>query len=311
VQQVASERKPPAAGAKRAGKRKRRRMRFMRRVFLLLLLLAAGALLGLAAVHQLQVQTVPAIADAEDMVYTPEPDDALPEAAEYAEGRTQPLVGVTPSEGPPYTIALDAGHGGNDVGATGLSGDEVTMTEATVAALYALLEEDPNFIPVLCRDYGEGADSTQRAQVAADSGAHVLLSIHGNSDASASTYGFECYTQLPGRANYTNSLRLGRCLAVAMSAQGQRMRGEGGVRYLYYVGSDETGWSKQVVEASDTTVRNEETFGILEKSPCPAVLIEQCFLTNASDVSAWTGTVGCQRAAQVYYQALLAYFGLE
>jgi N-acetylmuramoyl-L-alanine amidase len=284
----------------------------MRRFPLLLLLLAVGVM-GLMAVHNVQAQAVPVVADtaeADDVVYTPEPDAALPEASDSADGRTQPLVGVTPSEGPPYTVALDAGHGGNDVGATGLSGDEVTMTEATVAALYALLEEDPNFIPVLCRDYGEGADSTQRAQAAADSGAHVLLSIHGNSDAAASTNGFECYTQLPGRANYTDSLRLGRCLAVAMGAQGHRLRGEGGVRYLYYVGSDETGWSKQVVEASDTTIRNEETFGLLEKSPCPAVLIEQCFLTNASDVSAWTGTAGCQRAAQVYYQALLAYFGL-
>ena len=44
----------------------------------------------------------------------------------------------------PYTIALDAGHGGWDVGAEGII-QEVELTERTVAELEALLKEDGRF----------------------------------------------------------------------------------------------------------------------------------------------------------------------
>ena len=56
--------------------------------------------------------------------------------------------------GKPYTVALDAGHGGADVGAEGVI-QEVALTEQTVAALQTLLEEDGRFRVVLSRKAGE------------------------------------------------------------------------------------------------------------------------------------------------------------
>ena len=41
------------------------------------------------------------------------------------------------------------------------------------------------------------------------------------------------------------------------------------------------------------------------------MLVEQCFLTNYSDVENWTGEAGCARAARIYYEAICAYFGTE
>ena len=49
----------------------------------------------------------------------------------------------------------------------------------------------------------------------------------------------------------------------------------------------------------------------MERPACPAVLVEQCFLTNYSDVENWTGEAGCARAARIYYEAICAYFGTE
>ena len=46
-----------------------------------------------------------------------------------------------------HVVAVDAGHGGADVGAKGLV-DETAVTQATAAALLALLEADGAYAPV-------------------------------------------------------------------------------------------------------------------------------------------------------------------
>ena len=68
---------------------------------------------------------------------------------------------------------------------------------------------------------------------------------------------------------------------------------------------------KEVIEESDETVRTEQTFGLLEKTNCPAVLVEQCFVTSPSDVDGWGDEDGCRRAARLYYEAICEYFGTE
>ena len=52
---------------------------------------------------------------------------------------------------PPYRVAIDAGHGGNDPGARGVV-EEKDMTAATASVLLAWLEQDPNYIPLRTRD---------------------------------------------------------------------------------------------------------------------------------------------------------------
>ena len=54
----------------------------------------------------------------------------------------RPVVGD-----PPYRVAVDAGHGGNDPGARGVV-EEKQVTAATAAALLQWLEQDPNYIPL-------------------------------------------------------------------------------------------------------------------------------------------------------------------
>ena len=69
------------------------------------------------------------------------------------------------------------------------------------------------------------------------------------------------------------------------------------MRFAYYYGK-----RKKIVDSTVTDVRSEKSFGIVEQPHCPAVLMEQCFLSNSGDYEAWASPEGCKRAGRVYYE---------
>ncbi|MBD8927540.1 MAG: N-acetylmuramoyl-L-alanine amidase [Faecalibacterium prausnitzii] len=215
----------------------------------------------------------------------------------------RPVVGD-----PPYRVAVDAGHGGSDPGARGVV-EEKQVTAATATALLQWLEEDSNYIPLQTREsFDATATPAQRAAAASAQSPQLLLSIHGNSAANGSTAsGFECYPAVPGRTWHQESFYFAKLLAGGMQSIGARLRGRGGVRYIYYLENDQ----KQLVENTYTQVRPERSFTLLEDVDCPAVLAEQCFVTNDEDVEHFGSEQGCKAVARIYYEAICAYFGTE
>ena len=186
------------------------------------------------------------------------------------------------------------------------------MTWNTANALYDLLEADGRFAPYLTITEEESQNPdcarikpSERAQRANEQGAQLLLSIHGNSDSAESTSGYECYPIPPGSANHDESLRFAQYLTQGFGALGQRLRGADGVRYIYY------GDDNEKLLYDDESVHDDPTFGVLEYAQCPAVLSEQCFITNSADVDLLGDEDGCQRAAKIYYEAICSWFGLE
>ena len=208
---------------------------------------------------------------------------------------------------PPYRVVIDAGHGGADPGARGVV-EEKNMTAATAAELIRLLQQDANFIPLQTRNsFDETATPAQRAARASEQSPQLLLSIHGNSAANGSTaFGFECYPSVPGRTWHQESFYFAQLLAEGMQAAGAKLRGHGGIRYIYYQGE-----VKQLVESTHTEVRDERSFTLLEDVNCPAVLAEQCFVTSEEDVAQFGSEEGCKTVARAYYEAICAYFGTQ
>lgn len=206
----------------------------------------------------------------------------------------------------PFVVAVDAGHGGGDVGAMGLV-EEYQMTWDTAQALLALLEADPNFIPVATRSsIDESADPADRAAAANAAGAQLLLSIHGNAADSPDPAGFECYPVPPGRTRHSQSAAFGRMLSQAFAAAGHTLRGANGIRYAYYDGQ-----TKLLTEPGGRLYDPLPTFGVLEHAACPALLAEQCFVTSEADVAAFGSGAGIDAAARCYYNAICAYFDCE
>ena len=205
-------------------------------------------------------------------------------------------------------MVIDAGHGGADPGARGVV-EEKNMTAATAAELIRLLQKDANYIPLQTRDsYDETSTPAQRAARASEQSPQLLLSIHGNSAANGSTAsGFECYPSVPGRTWHQESFYFAQLLAEGMQASGAALRGHGGVRYIYYLENDQ----KQLVESTHTEIREERSFTLLEDVNCPAVLAEQCFVTNEADAARFGSEEGCKKAARIYYKAICEYFGTQ
>ena len=227
---------------------------------------------------------------------------AEPKTGKTGEEDFRPVVGA-----PPYRVAVDAGHGGSDPGAQGVV-TESKMTAQTAQALFAWLEEDPNYIPLVSREnYDVTAKPSERAAVINAQAPDLLLSIHGNSapEGSAAS-GFECYPTVPGRTWHKESYYFAQQLAYGMQQAGAKLRGRGGIRYIYYQGE-----TKQLVETSHTEVRTERSFTLLEDVDCPAVLAEQCFVTSEEDVAQFGSEEGCRKTARIYYEAICAYFGTE
>lgn len=232
-----------------------------------------------------------------------------PAATTTAAASTTSAEEYRPTVGePPYRVGVDAGHGGTDPGASGIV-QESDLTAATAEALTKWLEQDANFIPLQTREsYDAAAKPAERAEYLNAQEPDLLLSIHANSAPEGSdASGFECYPTVPGRTYHEDSFYFAKLLASAMGSAGAHLRGNGGVRYIYYLESGE----KQLVETTHSEVRTERSFTLLEDVNCPAVLAEQCFVTSESDVDMFGDADGCARVARIYYEAICAYFGTE
>lgn len=204
-------------------------------------------------------------------------------------------------------IAIDPGHGGTDPGSEGSGLWEYEMTWQVANELVDLLKQDGRYAPVLTITEEESQNSdmprvepAERAQRANDAGAVLLFSIHGNSEPSGTASGFECYAIPPGQQYHDESVALARLTAQKITQTGQPLRGQDGVRYIYFDTYD----NRMVYESSDETPRNEPTFRLLADADCPAVLVEQCFLTNPQDAARLATPSGAKQAAKAYYEAI-------
>ena len=211
-------------------------------------------------------------------------------------------------------VAIDPGHGGynenNGCWDSGTKGDGVTEAELTLriaGMLEELLRQDRRFAPVMTTDGSTYLKGSQRGAAAQAAGAELLVSIHFNSDPVHDSRGLECYPATPAMATNADSLRLAAAITEGFAATGLPLRGENGIRYLYFDAND----NRVVYESSDTVPRTDPTFTVLETCGCPAVLVEQGFLTNPADAALFSSDEGCRSAADIYYRAICRYFGME
>ena len=171
-------------------------------------------------------------------------------------------------------VVLDPGHGGSDSGARRGSVYEKNINFKVAQYCKAELEQYCGVTVYMTRTGDTNPSLEERAQIAANYGANILVSIHQNSDGKGSAYGAEVY--YPNR-NYKPAIGdSGKAVAdsiqkelvsLGLSDRGTKIRNTAnGSTYADGSYSDYYG-----------IIRNSKNLGV------PAIIVEHAFLSNASD----------------------------
>ena len=150
-----------------------------------------------------------------------------------------------------WTVVLDAGHGGKDVGTESGKGYEKNINLKVVKLMQEILEEQGVNV-VLTRETDEFLKLQERVDISNAEGPDLFVSIHCNSyEDDSSIKGLECY--------YPEGSELGEDYA----------------KYLMEI----------VKQCKDITSRSyrEETYYVTQHTEAPAILVELGFLTNSSE----------------------------
>lgn len=207
----------------------------------------------------------------------------LAEPGTIPEETTEEPVANTPEEeqvvpDKPYTVVIDAGHGGTDPGAKGINGKwESGLNLSLSLKVKELLDQEPYITPLLSRPDDTYVTLPGRVSFAAENHADLFVSLHGNSDPNGTASGTETY--------YTRDDSKAFAEAV----------------HPYLVAA--TGLKDRGVKQQSLHVTRETTM--------PAILLETGFLTNATDVAVIFDDDAQYRIAAAIVEGIKDYLNLS
>lgn len=175
-----------------------------------------------------------------------------------------------------FTVVIDPGHGGRDVGTIGASGRyEKDFTLSLARRVLERLEHEPGIQAVMTRtdDSFISQQSLYRPAYANALNADVLISLHGNSYSDPSVSGTETLYY------HTHSRHLAQLMQQHVTAA--------------------TGFRNRGIKRKDLFV--------LREARMPAVLIEVGYMTNPEDESLMWSDVFQRRVAAAIVEAIREY----
>jgi N-acetylmuramoyl-L-alanine amidase len=219
-------------------------------------------------------------------------------------------------------IAVDAGHGGDDPGATGLSGThEKVVTLAIARALAARIDREPGMRAVLTRDGDYFVELRDRMRRARGAHADMFVSIHADAVRDREVSGASVYILSERGA----SSEAARTLAEQQNAADLKggislsdQRPDVGAVLLDVAQNANMG---QSVEAADRVlgaldhvgaVRKREVqqaaFVVLKSPDIPSLLVETAYISNASEERKLRTPAEQQRLADAIFSGIDRYF---
>ncbi|TPW20437.1 MAG: N-acetylmuramoyl-L-alanine amidase [Elusimicrobia bacterium] len=226
---------------------------------------------------------------------------------------------VKPAEKARYRIAVDAGHGGKDGGATGRRGTlEKDINLYAALELAKLLEEEGRFEVMLVRQDDTFVKLGERAKMANDAQADLFVSLHSNAHPSRAESGFEVYF-LSERASDPEAERLAEFENSVLSLEtgpGQSDEAEG---ILYQLARTE--FMNDAGELSGLVAKNlagrvdlanrgvkQAAFYVLRGVNAPAVLVEMGYLSNERDEAKLESAKYRRRLVEGLYAGIVEFY---
>ena len=234
------------------------------------------------------------------------------------------LPGFSQVENKITKVVIDAGHGGKDPGAVGKFTMEKDIVLDVALRTGKYIEENIEDVEVIyTRKKDEFVELHKRAQIANESGADVLISIHCNSNKSSRPYGAETYVM--GLHKSMDNLDVAKTENAAIyyeddyKTQYEGFNPDSDEDYIVLsmfqsatidqsigLSSKVQSQFKERVGRKDRGVK-QAGFWVLYKTTMPGILIELGFLSNATEEKFLNSEDGKTFMASAIYRAFKEY----
>jgi N-acetylmuramoyl-L-alanine amidase len=174
-------------------------------------------------------------------------------------------------------VVIDAGHGGDDPGATSCTGYYEKTVNLSVARKVASLLRQKGLRVVMTRDGDEFIELEERAAIANRNNAQLFVSIHSNSTERSSARGFTIYE---ARSASRSSRQAAEAIARAMAKTGL-----------------------------DNTGVREADYKVLIYTEGPAVLVELGYLSNYQEAALLKDSSFQDRLAEAIAKGISDFLG--
>ena len=217
------------------------------------------------------------------------------------------------------TIVIDAGHGGKDVGAIGVSGlQEKSVTLDVAKKLGILIQTNMGIKVIYTRDEDVFIPLWKRTKIANDSGGKVFISIHANSaPGSPSVRGFETYLLRPGKTKDAIEVAQRENEVIVLEEFYHKYEELTNDRLILYTMAQSAFMKESEFLASEVQKELDKVltspnrgvkqsgFHVLVGASMPNVLIETGFLSNKNETKLLGQSRYRQKIAQAIFSALV------
>lgn len=197
-------------------------------------------------------------------------------------------------------ICIDAAFGGSLSGYEGKI-DEAEVTGKVADELASLLDQNRNF-RIIRTDRSDSVK--QRTEQINREKPDFVLSIHAGGSMNPDDNGMHNICALPNAENADASMKMAECISDSFADNMDHVF----TGYMYYCKSGDA-YEMKYVDQKKTEKSSSETYQMLQLSGVPTVISDFCRVTSVSDVKNWCNEKGYKKAAQLYYQAILNYYG--
>ncbi|VBB48152.1 N-acetylmuramoyl-L-alanine amidase [uncultured Paludibacter sp.] len=225
----------------------------------------------------------------------------------------------------PFTIVIDAGHGGHDTGAVGNYSREKDLNLSVSLLFGKMIEEKhPEVKVVYTRKSDFFLTLQERADIVNKNNADVFFCIHTNANNNSSARGTETYTLRASGSRTEGNLEVAmRENSVMLLEDDYKTRYQGfdprsvdsyimfdfmQDKYLDRSVQLASSIQKEFVKAGRYNRGVQQAgFWVLYKSACPSVLVEMGFISNKTEESYLNSFIGQKEIAAALYKAFLIY----
>ncbi len=223
----------------------------------------------------------------------------------------------------PFTVVIDAGHGGHDSGAVGKYSKEKNINLAVALKLGSLINEKyPSVKVVYTRKTDVFIPLQRRADIANDNHADIFFSIHTNAIKSPSTYGTETF--LLGLAKSKSNLEVAMKENSVMTLEDDYQNKYQGFdpnsvdsyimfEYMQDRYLDKSLQLATLIEDQFKKARRysrgvkQAGFWVLHKTACPSVLVELGFISNSTEEKFLNSSAGRTQLSEAIFNAFEIY----